>query len=220
MKQIDKTHDIAFLHTGKAHIKTFQKLIDELAPNLRVYHQVAEQLLLHAQKYGEDKQLIKQTKSMLLELSEQSTLTVCTCSSIGSIAEHAAEEHQRNIIRIDRAMADKAVESKRIRVLAALESTLKPTRALLETSAQKSNVQPEVSYRIVDNAWPYFISGDMNTYNRLIKNVIESEANNYDVVVLAQASMAGAAALAKTTTPVLSSPRLGVEAAIAGLQPL
>ena len=78
-------YDIAFLHTGEAHIATFQKLIDELAPELKVSHTVNESLLLHAQEFGEDEFLLEKVKHELLQLSEISELTVCTCSSIEGV---------------------------------------------------------------------------------------------------------------------------------------
>jgi hypothetical protein len=207
-------YDIAFLHTGQVHIETFQSLIHELAPDLHVYHAVNEHLLLHAQKFGVDKTLYSQTADILLKLSCQSELTVCTCSSIGAIAEQVAQQYHKKIIRIDRPMADKAVQYRHILVLAALESTLEPTRSLLEASAKSTSKPVKIDYQVVKHAWPYFIAGDTRTYNRLIKEVIKKEADHYDVIVLAQASMAGAASAPITQTPILSSPRLGVQAAI------
>ena len=191
-----KTYDLSFLHTDEVHIKTFQGLINELAPNLKVNHTVNEPLLMHAQAFGEDDTLLTRVRKSLLELTKESTLTICTCSSIGSAAESIAKKHKANIIRIDRAMADQAVKYPRILVLAALKSTLKPTRSLLEASAKNEKQRPEIRYQIVEKAWTYFLAGDTDTYHTLIKDSIEANASNYDAVMLAQASMASAASLA------------------------
>ncbi|TCS43276.1 hypothetical protein [Reinekea marinisedimentorum] len=209
-----KQHHIAFLHTGRAHIATFQTLMEELAPELSVHHTVNESLLLHAQQFGEDEALFNNVKDALLAVTNDAVLTVCTCSSIGSAAEQVAHSHGQNIMRIDRAMADIAAQQPRILVLAALESTLKPTRSLLETSAKNHACSPEICYRVVENAWLYFLAGDTDCYNRLISKAVDEQSAGYDVVVLAQASMAGAERLTTTTTPIHSSPRLGVQAAI------
>ncbi|WP_022941471.1 hypothetical protein [Psychromonas hadalis] len=72
--------------------------------------------------------------------SKQSKLVVCTCSILGGIAENILLDNGKHVIRIDRARADLAVKSARkILVLAALESTLTPTKALMLSSQQRQN---------------------------------------------------------------------------------
>lgn len=55
----------------------------------------------------------------------------------------------------------------------------------------------------------------MDRYHQSIATAIDKHANHYDVIVLAQASMAGATAFCtQTAVPVLTSPELGVKAAV------
>ena len=62
------------------------------------------------------------------------------------------------------------------------------------------------------------MAGDSAGYHAAIAAALAGQRGRGDVIVLAQASMAGAAELcADLGVPILSSPRLGVEAALAAL---
>jgi hypothetical protein len=138
---------------------------------------------------------------------------LCTCSTIGGVAEAAAATGRGGlpVLRVDRPMAAAAVTAgPRIRVLAALASTVGPTLDLIAEEAGGREVTTDVS--IVDGAWDRFAAGDQPGYLRLVADAIDG-TTCADVIVLAQASMAGAAALSTVDIPVLSSPRLGFQAA-------
>jgi len=70
---------------------------------------------------------------------------------------------------------------------------------------------------LIAEAWPKFLAGDVKGYEATIVDRLAREKGDAEVIVLAQASMAGAAAEAERRLglPVLTSPRLGVTAAIA-----
>src|SRR5439155_25344419 len=100
-------------------------------------------------------------------------------------------------------------------VAAALASTFEPTIALLRDAARRASAPLEVSELLCEGAWPLFERGDLSGYERAIADALQRSPDQVDVVVLAQASMAGAAALLPGwRTPLLSSPRLGLEAAL------
>ena len=68
---------------------------------------------------------------------------------------------------------------------------------------------------LCDSAWAHFEQGDHTGYIAAIAECLRRAAGDADVIVLAQASMADAAALcADLPILILSSPRLGLEAAI------
>jgi hypothetical protein len=119
-------------------------------------------------------------------------------------------------MRVDRAMAERAVElGQRIIVAAALTSTIAPTRELILDAARRSGKEVELVELLCGPAWPKFEQGDLVGYLDEIAACLRRVATDGDVIVLAQASMAGAAALcADLPIPILSSPRLGLEAAI------
>lgn len=213
-------HDIAFLHTSKVHIITFTTILTELEPSLKGRHDVNEGLLADAREHGLGTNIKKRIEQALVEAtSSGAKVVVCTCSTIGSVAESF---HSKDFIalRIDRAMANEAVElGERILVLAALESTLGETRKLIEASAKSLGKSPKLDVLHIADAWQHFEANDMPAYFEAIARVLKANAANYDVLVLAQASMAAAAKLCtELSIPILSSPSLGVKAAIAKLK--
>jgi len=211
-------YDISFIHTGEVHINKFGPLVAELDPTLRVNHVVDESLLIHAQKFGVDSWLETHLKSHLEALSLVSHVIVVTCSSIGGIAETLGELNGCKIQRIDKAMADFAIQNgKEILVMAALESTLAPTRELLVQSMNTLGSQSTLTFCHVENAWKYFLSGNMEQYYEKISKAITSNANTCDLIVLAQASMSEVEHKVHVSIPVISSPRLGVQRAIDSL---
>jgi len=212
-------HDVAFLHTSAVHVATFDKIMQELAPALRVTHSVCEALLTQAQHDGADSPTLITAvwQAMTQACASGATIVVCTCSTIGGIAETMETNGAFTATRVDRAMADLAV-SKRlpIQLVAALESTLAPTTDLLQTSARRMGVTLDIDNLLVCEAWPYFTAGDHDRYIDTLVQAVSERSSAGKVVVLAQASMAPAVdALAKLGITALSSPRLGVEQAVA-----
>ena len=122
-------------------------------------------------------------------------------------------------MRIDRAMADRAVRlGPRVLVVAALESTLEPTAQLIRESAAAMATQVELKPLLVEGAWAHFLRQDPAAYAEEVARAVRGAVGTCDVVVLAQASMAGAAALlADVDVQVLSSPQLGVQSSLAQL---
>ncbi|USD66891.1 hypothetical protein [Vibrio sp. SCSIO 43136] len=211
-------YDISFLHTGQIHVDNFERIIKEIAPEVITHHHVDESLLIYAQRHGMDEELSSRITTVLDSLSEKSRLIVVTCSSIGQVAEQLDGLNGCIIQRIDRAMADKAAQlGGKILVLAAVESTLQPTLELLESSMERIEAISDINFHCVKDAWPHFVDGDLEQYHLKIKDGIEANSLGFDVVVLAQASMAGVCQSISSSMPILSSPRLGVERAVKAL---
>ncbi len=215
-------HDIAFLHTSPAHVPTFTKLMQETAPALRVAHVVHEELLLEAQRDGiEGASLIERIRQAMKEAGAGgASVVVCTCSTIGGVAEAMNTGGAFSATRVDRAMADAAVRSgKPILLVAAVESTLRPTTALLQSSAKRLAKTIRIEALLAQDAWPHFLAGDQTQYLKTIVEAVAKANAASKTVVLSQASMAPAAdALATMGIAALSSPKLGVEHAVALLK--
>ena len=114
-------------------------------------------------------------------------------------------------------MAQRAIAlGDRILVAAALASTLVPTRALILDAAHAAGKPIELRDLLCESAWAFFERGDLAGYAQAIAKELRAAADAADVIVLAQASMAAAAPLCEDLgVPILSSPRLGLEAALA-----
>lgn len=204
---------IGLLHTSEAHVERFAALFEEILPEATLLHLVREDLLVNAQLAGGlTPEIEASTKDSLGDLAERGAAALlCTCSTLGPAVEAAALELP--VVRVDRPMAEAAVAAGvRILVVAVLETTLVPTQALLEDAAARAGRSVSLELLALPEAWEAFEAGDQEAYERQIAEAVRSRAEGFDVVVLAQASMAGAAeALSDLDTPVLSSPRLAVE---------
>ncbi|MET3389667.1 hypothetical protein ABIC33_000290 [Variovorax sp. 1140] len=210
---------LAFLHTAQVHVPTFERLVRRIEPGLRVRHVVREELLADARVVGvDDAGLVSRVHEAMHEAaSEGAKVVVCTCSTIGAIAERTPTGDAFRALRIDRAMADQAVRTgPRVLIAAALESTLAPTKALVLSAAQDAGIAVQPAMLFVEGAWPHFEAGDSVRYIETLASAIRAASAEADVVVLAQASMAPVAdALADLGIDVLSSPAPGTAHAVA-----
>lgn len=213
--------DLAFLHTAQGHVATFDGLVRELAPDLRVEHRVRPDLLADAQRLGADDRVVIERTEAAMRAAGQSgaRAVVCTCSTLGPIAERMVPESGYTTARIDRAMADQAVlQGPDVLVVVALPTALASTLALIEDSAWQLQRPVRLRSLVVDGAWAHFLTGNTAAYAESIATAVRADSGPRDVVVLAQASMAPAqAVLANLGVPVLTSPRAGVELAISRL---
>jgi hypothetical protein len=136
-----------------------------------------------------------------------------SCSTLGAVFEEEANTLALPAMRIDRPMAEQAIAlGPRVLVVACVASTLAPTTALLDALARAADRPLHPRQLLLDALWPRLLAGDRAGYLAGIVAAIRAEPADHDVVVLAQASMADAAAmLADHPVPVLASPRLGVD---------
>src|SRR6266540_4257972 len=207
------TKTLTFLHTSPVHVATFDRLIAEIAPDLLVRHVVDESLLSEARAAGAITPDLERRIDATVRgaIEHDAAVVLCTCSTIGACAEDIGLLTSAPVLRVERAVA----LGPRILVAAALASTLAPTRALLLDAAKRAGKTVRIGEVLCDSAWARFEQGDHAGYLAAIADCLRGAASDADVVVLAQASMAGAAALcADLPIPILSSPRLGLEAAI------
>ncbi|HVP28492.1 MAG TPA: hypothetical protein VMW35_04945 [Myxococcota bacterium] len=212
---------LAFLHTAQAHVATFDALVAELDPTVAASHLVDPTLLADARAAGGATSIVasRVAGAMRTLADEGARVVVCTCSTVGAAAEVDLGPG-RHALRIDRPMAEAAVAAgRRIAIVAALASTFAPTRALLEDEARRAARRVELRDVLCAGAWPLFEAGDRAGYRDRVAAAAREAGAACDVVVLAQASMAEAAALcADAGTKVLASPRLGVVAALRALR--
>ena len=150
-------------------------------------------------------------------IEEGAAVVLCTCSTIGASAEKANDstgtapsfelivQWLRKLLKL----------GSRIIIAAALESTLAPTRNLILEVASTRQRRVELIEVLCDNAWSRFEEGDNDGYFSEIARKLKERATEGDVIVLAQASMAGAANLCpEISIPILSSPEIGFQYAV------
>ncbi|MFF1380995.1 aspartate/glutamate racemase family protein [Streptomyces sp. NPDC058308] len=207
---------LGLLHTSPVHAPVFDGLRDEAHPGVELRHHVAEELLARARREGPDAVAPDVRDALEKVVGDGVGAVLCTCSTIGGIAESAGADLGVPVVRVDRPMAAAAVASgPRVVVLAAVASTLEPTSALVEEEARRAGREVSVRAELVDGVWERFEAGDSEGYLEGVAQAVRA-VRDADVVVLAQASMAGAEALVpEVRVPVLSSPRAGLAATVA-----
>ncbi|MFD8981028.1 aspartate/glutamate racemase family protein [Streptomyces sp. NPDC059564] len=202
--------ELTLLHTSPAHVPVFDALRDRDHPGAVLRHVVVPDLLDRARAQGPES-VVADLRALL---GDAGGPVLVTCSTLGAVAEALAPGLGVPVLRVDRPMASEAVRTgPRIVVLATVESTLAPTGELLAEEAAGRRVS--VRTHLVEGAWELFAAGDTTGHLAAVAEAVDAVAvADADVIVLAQASMAGAAPLARTRVPVLSSPRPGLAAAL------
>jgi hypothetical protein len=215
---------LALLHTAATQALAFEAWLTDLEPSARARHEVDATLLAEARASGGIPPALRaRLHSKLVALfDEGARVVVCTCSTLGGCAEEIGAEIEAPVLRIDRPMAERALAAgSPILVVAALESTLAPTCSLLRDTAERQGRTPVLRTLLCETAWAHFEAGERAAYHAEIARAVRRSCGDARAVVLAQASMAGAEALCEgVEVPVLSSPRSGLEAALALLRDL
>jgi Asp/Glu/hydantoin racemase len=209
---------IAFIHTSPSVIPTFKSLADELiGPRGKIFNMVDESLLCDIIGHGccppaTAKRLVGH---VLAAEQAGAEIILVTCSSMGRAVEASRLLVASKVLRVDEPMAERAVATgKRIGVIATLPSTLEPTAALIQSRAAAAKKQIELTTRVVDGAFDAVISGNGAKHDELVAAALREMANNVDVIVLAQASMARVVETLRPQdkpVPILSSPRPAIE---------
>ena len=203
------------VHTALAMAEPITSLFKEHLPEVKLNHIVDDSLIQeviasNAVTPSVAKRLIN---CFYMAVDAGADIIFNTCSSVGEIAQMARKFIPIPLLKIDDAMAGKAVEeADRIGVLATLPTTLGPTVALLKTMAAKRNKAIEVVEGLAEGAFQAVMSGDREKHDNLILKASEAVAAKVDLIVLAQGSMARMESrLAEVTgKTVLSSPLSGV----------
>ena len=203
---------IAMLHTGAVVIPNFTELATTHLPGVEIQHLLDDRIVSDLGR-GADSTAVAARLSALGHAARTAgaDAVLFTCSSISGYAKGLEDDLGLPVFRIDEAMADEAVRSaQRISVIATLETTLLPTAALLRERAVVHGTDPQIAEVVVPGAFEAVAAGDRDLHDAKVSQAITEQADRSDVIVLAQASMASAAANTDPGVPVLTSPELGI----------
>ena len=208
---------VGMVHTVSKLVPMFEELAGEVMPGTEVIHVVDEGLLKDIVAGGE---LTAERVSRLASLASFAEASgaeavMLTCSTVGPGVDTARESVEVPFLKVDEAMADRAVElGPHIGVIATLHTTLAPTSNLVRDRASAQDREVQVETVLCQGAFKALGAGDTDTHDRIVIENLKDLMGRVDVVVLAQASMARVAELMsdqEMVVPILSSPRLGVE---------
>jgi Asp/Glu/hydantoin racemase len=213
----DASRRLALIHTVAGLVPRFRELAAELVPDVETFEIVDETLLRDATTEGRVSLDTARRLFAHLAAAERhgADAILVTCSSVGNVVDAARPFAGVPLLRVDQAMAEQAVErGTRIGVLATLRSTLGPTAALIRRTADEAGREVEVRDRLCEGAFEALKAGDTERHDESIREGLRELIGWADVIVLAQASMARVIDTLtdeERRTPILSSPRLGME---------
>lgn len=208
---------LVLVHTLPPLIDAFMQLGDALLPGVRITHILDEPLLEQVRQRGElaaeDSERVLSHVLIAADIGADAVLV--TCSTVSPCVDDVRPRVKIPVKKIDEAMITQAVKvGARIGVVATAETTLEPTRGLLQEEANRLNKPIEIKMTLVEGALPALMTGQGALHDRLVKEATLELAKSMDVIVLAQASMARVLAQiseSECQAPVLSSPHLALE---------
>ncbi len=222
MSTADQPRRLTLVHTVGSLEPVFADLSRELLPGVETRDVVDEELLEEAIAAGHVPDATAQRLRGHVEraVEDGADLVLVTCSSMGPVVDRLRAEGLP-VLRVDEAMADAALAAgSRIGVIATLATTLEPTAELVRTRARArggAEGSVEIVTHLVDRAFRALKSGDLERHDALVRDGLRELLPRVDAIVLAQASMARVAAQLSEAetggTPILASPRLGIERA-------
>lgn len=209
---------IAVLHTSFVFVKVepvFKDLFRDLLPDVSIIDFVDSDVLATVRREG---RISPDSEGRMVHLAQAAELAgvdliFSACSSLGPAIDRAREVVSLPIIKIDDAMARKAVQlGTRIGVLATLITTLGPTVDLVQDHAASAGKTVTTFPRLCEGAFELLMSGDRARHDALVLDGAQALASQVDLIVLAQASMSRLAPELSQATgmQVLASPGLAV----------
>jgi len=208
---------LGLVHTSATLVPVFADLVSKYLPNVKVFNIVDDSLIKNTIACGE---LTASTSKRVVNYAASAQeagadYILFTCSSIGPAVETAATLTGVPVLRVDQPMADKAVATgKKIGVVATLSTTLNPTSGLVRRRALVAGKEIELKAVLCEGAFEALMSGDATTHDKKVGDALKQLANEVDVIVLAQASMARVVDTlteAEKKVPILASPPIAME---------
>ncbi|MNY84052.1 Asp/Glu/Hydantoin racemase [compost metagenome] len=212
---------IACLHTAHSNVAVFEDAALQLGlPAGVLCHGVRPDLLADAEAAGGvTAQIVDATQRALMELAFSADAVLLTCSTLGPVAHTMLSQTQVPVLRTDAALAQAAARvNGRVVVLCAVATTVQPTTELF-LHAAAHHPQAVMDVRLVEGAWALFKAGQLSAYWVCVARAADAAyAQGAAQVVLAQASMGGAAQLVTAGPRPLSSACAGLAAAVKACQ--
>ena len=208
---------IAAVYTAITLVELLNYIFQENFPEAQLVNIIDDSLIAEVIRNNGPTKSVKRKLFIYYEAGFESGADVVlnTCSSVGEIVDFLQPLFDKPIFKIDQPMAQEAVKTaNRIGILATLPTTLGPTKHLVLCEASRLGKQIEIKGALAEGAFEALTRGDTIEHNKLIKKAALDIAEDVDVFVLAQGSMARMEQELTTLTgkKVFSSPELGVRA--------
>ena len=207
---------LAIIHTTPVTVELLKELAREVIGEIEIVNIMDDSILPELAANGGDISAVEERWTQYALYAEEAgaDCILSACSSVGQVAERARSSVGVPVIRIDEAMAAEAVRrGSRIGVAATLRTTLDPTMELLRRIALREGRDAALTAALADTAYAKLMQGDRDGHDDELARVLAGLAQETDIVVLAQASMARVVPRLpeEQRGKFLSSPRLGLE---------
>ncbi len=205
---------LTFIHTVPALEPLFASLASERLEGWEITSVVDESLLTRTIERGHvDEDVLIDLKVHAQKASAGgSDAIVVTCSTLGEAVDELAGKIVTPLYRIDRGMAERAVQqASSIGILATLPTTLGPTTRLIGTTAQRAGRHCAIVSCLCADAFTSLRQGDRARHDELVQRAFADLSSKVELVVLAQASMASALRHGGMHGRYLTSPELGMD---------
>lgn len=216
---------VAVIHTTVVTCDGINSRLKALVPDAEVMNIVDDSLLNDVKKEGMlTKEVTRRLLTYALEAQDWGAeLILNACSSVGEGVDVIRLLLKIPYLKIDEPMARSAVEKgEKIAVYGTVKTTLEPSARLINRIAEAEKKKVVVDSYLASDAFEALtVEKNQEKHNQILESLIRDTGNQYDVLVLAQASMSVLIpCLADITKPILSSMDSGVEAAAKALKGL
>lgn len=216
---------IAVIHTTAVTYDSINSRLKALVMDADIMNIVDDSLLNDVKKAG---MLTKEVTRRLMVYAFEAQdwgaeLILNACSSVGEGVDVIRPLLKIPYLKIDEPMARIAVEQgNRIAVYGTVRTTLEPSARLIEKTADSEHKNVVVDTFLAADAFEALtVKKDQKKHNEILERLIRNLEKDYDVLVLAQASMSVLLpCLSDIKKPILSSMDSGVEAVRTALERL
>lgn len=210
---------LGLIHTSATLVPIFQDLVTRYLgdKDIEIFNIVDDSLIKNTIKQNK---LTPDTARRVSDYIGSAELAgadyiMVTCSSIGPAVEASELLTSVPVLRVDRPMADKAVNiGTKIGVIATLETTLEPTSDLVSRRAKAMGKDIELVSVCCQGAFEALMGGDAAVHDQIVAEALKGLSDKVDVILLAQASMARVVdqlEVSDKRVPILASPPIAME---------
>jgi Asp/Glu/hydantoin racemase len=209
------TRTVGLIHAVIPAIAPLRAAFTAELPEVRVLNLLDEALLKEAERLGAITPGLVRRMTGLVALHESAgaELVLFTCNAYSPFVDQVRAQSGVPVLPIDEAMLQAALASgRRLGVLATVAAGLEQQRQGIDRVAVAAGKEVEVVPVLRTDAFAALNAGDAASHDRILLEELAQLAPRVDVVLLAQASMAGLVQKIppETPAPVLSSPQLAV----------
>lgn len=201
---------VCILQTSFAKRDDTVAYLKERVPGVRVEFITDSTLLPDIRAAGGPTQAVIDRMTLYARAAEISgaDLIVNSCSTVGEVADIYAKAVSIPVMKVDKPMAEKAVElGTNIALIATVETTLGPSQRLIESIGRERGKEMHCTQFLQNAAWNALASGHPEEQNRiLLEEMRRLDTMGFDAIVMAQVSMRSLLPeLFDMKTPVLCS---------------